>query len=455
MAMADPLPERKIDDSHVFYRDVKKRYPCIVRGEGVYLYDTDGKRYLDGCSGSLVANIGHGVKEIAQVMSGQAATIAFAHLSRFTSEPIMELSRRVAKMAPGSLSRCYFVSGGSEATESALKFARQYFVERDSKTSKYKVIARKHSFHGNTIGALSMSGDALRRRKYAPLLLPFRHIPAPYCYRCEYGLSYPGCGALCAHELERAIKMEGPENVMAFIAEPVAGAAAGAFVPPPEYYPIVREICDRYDVLFIADEVMCGMGRTGANFAIEHWGVVPDIICVAKGLSAGYIPLGAMVVKEEIWEVLYRGSGKFVHGHTYGGNPLACAVGVAVLDFMKEHDLVAGVKEKGEYLMKALEPLKENPIVGDVRGKGLMIGVELVKDKATKEPFDQKLGVAEKATMCALEKGLVVYPHGGAADGIRGDHFLVGPPFVISKAEMDELAAILREALDEVARQFS
>ncbi|HHV78661.1 MAG TPA: aspartate aminotransferase family protein [Firmicutes bacterium] len=444
-----------MNDSNVFYRDVKKTYPVIVRGEGVYLWDKDGNRYLDGCAGALVANIGHGVAEVAKAMAEQASQLGFAHGSRFTTPAQIGFARRIAEQAPGSLKKVYFISGGSEATESALKLARQYYLERDKKSQKYKIIARWHSYHGNTIGALSMSGHAPRRRKYQPLLCSFPHIPACYCYRCEFGLTYPGCQLRCAYALEDAIKMEGPENIAAFIAETVVGAAAGALVPPPEYYRIIREICDRYDVLFIADEVMCGIGRTGKFFAIEHWGVVPDIIACAKGLGSGYTPLGAIIVKDEIWDVFKKGSGKFVHGHTYGGNPVSCATGCAVFDYLMEKGLVQNAAIMGDYLKKRLsEGLESNPIVGDVRGLGLMIGVELVKDKATKAPFDASQGVAEMATKACIKHGVVVYPGQGCADGVNGDQFLIGPPLCIRKSEVDELVEGVIAGLKDTAAEL-
>lgn len=447
--------EEEMNDANVFYRDVKKKYPVLVKGEGVYIWDREGKRYIDGCAGALVCNIGHGVKEIAQVMAAQAEQLSFAHGSRFSSPAIIGLARRIAEKAPGSLNKVYFVSGGSEATESALKLARQYFLERDKKSQKYKVIARWHSYHGNTIGALSMSGHVPRRRKYQPLLCDFPHIPAPYCYRCAFNLKYPECDLKCAWALEQAIKMEGPENVAAFIAEPVVGAAAGALVPPAGYYEVIREICTKYDVLFIADEVMCGLGRTGKFFAIEHWGVVPDVIVCAKGLGSGYTPLGAMIVKDEIWEVFRQGSGKFVHGYTYGGNPLSCAVGCAVFDYLQKHNLVENAAVMGDYLKSRLKELEAtNPIVGEVRGLGLMLGIELVKDKRTKEPFDASMGIAERATLACMKHGVVVYPGQGCADGVNGDQFLVGPPLIISKREADELVEGIKAGLDELAAEL-
>ncbi len=435
----------------VFFRNVQKHYPLIVRGEGVYLYDDEGNRYLDACSGSLVSNLGHGVEEVAKALYEQARTVAFTHLSRFASQAILDLGERVDSIAPPGLTRLYLVSGGSEATESCLKMARQYFLERDGTSEKHVVISRWNSFHGNTVGAMSMSGDS-RRRSYRPYLLDFPHINAPYCYRCPYERTPDSCGVPCAYELGDTINRVGPEYVSAFMAEPVVGAAAGALVPPPEYFPVIREICDEHDVLFIADEVMTGFGRTGEHFAMGHWDVVPDLMSLAKGMAAGYMPLGAVLAKEEIWETFWRGSGNFVHGHTYGGNPLACAAGVAVLDYYLEHDLVENSARMGQLLMEELQPLNDNPIVGDVRGRGLMIGVELVADRETKEPFAHGSGkTAQKATALLMERGVVVYPGGGTVVGRAGDHFLIGPPLVINEDEVRELAAGVIAGLGELA----
>jgi len=424
---------------NVFYRNLKKEYLEVDYGKGIYLFDKQGKRYIDACSGSAVANLGHSDERIIKAMTEQAQKVAFTHLSRWTSGPIRELADLVAGLAPGSVNKLYLVSGGSEATESALKMARQYYLERDGKSGKYRIISRWKSFHGNTIGALSMTGDR-RRKKYTPLLLDFPHTAPAYCYRCPFDKNVETCGVECALDLERVIKAEGPDSIAAFIVEPVVGAASGALVPHKDYFKIIRQICDHYDILFIADEVMAGFGRTGFMFAIEDYGVVPDMICVAKGMSAGYIPLGGVVAKDEIYEVFKRGSGAFVHGHTYGGNPLAAAVAVAVIKALIEDNLVENSKVVGEYLLKQLrKKLLKLWYVGDVRGKGLMQGVELVKNKETKEPFPASLGLAEKLTVTLVKYGVIVYPGGGMADGENGDQFLLAPPLIITKAEADDL----------------
>jgi len=437
---------------HVFYRAPAERYPFAIRSEGVYIYDQEGKRYLDGAAGggALVSNIGHGVSEVVEAMAQQAKTLTFAHGSRFTTHPQEEFAEAIVSMASGDLSRVYFVSGGSEATETALKMARQYHVERGNIT-KHKVIARWISFHGNTLGALSMTGHVARRRLYDPYLLDFPHIPPAYCYRCPYDSTYPDCSLKCAHALEDAILMAGPENVSAFIAEPVVGAAAAAIHPPPEYFSIIRGICDNYDVLLITDEVMCGCGRTGRYFAIDHWGVVPDLVATAKGLGSGYVPLGAVVARSEVFKTFEKGSGRFQHGHTYQGNPLACAVGLAVLRFTRDRRLVEKAAENGTYLLQKLEELRDgHPMVGDVRGKGLMLGMEFVRDKKAREPFPPQQKVGYLVANAAFEEGLIVYPGAGSVDGQRGDHILIGPPLVIETSEIDSLVKMLDLALTKV-----
>lgn len=436
---------------NVFYRNLKREYKEVARGEGIYLFDTEGKRYIDACAGSAVANLGHAHPGVVAALGQQAEKVAFTHLSRWTSVPIKELADMVAGLAPGSLNKLYLVSGGSEATESALKMARQYYLERDGKTSKYRVISRWHTYHGNTIGALSMTGDK-RRKKYAPLLLDFPHIPSPYCYRCLYHKEVDTCNAECAYELEKAIRREGSDTIAAFMAEPIIGAASGALVPHGDYFKIIREICDHYDILFIADEVMTGFGRTGKMFAMEYFDAVPDMMCIAKGMSAGYIPLGAVIVKDEIYKVFKNGSGAFVHGHTYGGNPLAAAVALEVIKTLKQDNLVENSRQVGEYLLQRLkEELLPFWYVGDVRGKGLLQGVEIVKDKKSKEAFPVSLGLAEKLTVTLMKHGVIVYPGQGNADGENGDQFLLAPPLIISREQADELIAGMVSGFTEFA----
>lgn len=436
----------------VFPRDMARTYPVLVRGEGVYVFDEQGRRYLDAMGGVAVVNIGHGVDEIADAMADQARRLAFSHSVMFSNRPMIDLAERVAGLAPDGLNSVYFVSGGSEANETAIKLARQYHVERGS-GSKSLVIGRWQSYHGATLGALSASGHVSRRRKYAPLLKDFPHIPPPYCYRCPLGQTHPSCHIACADELERAILQHGPENVAAFIAEPITGAASGAVVPPAEYFPRIREICDRYDVLLIADEVITGFGRTGEVFAMSHWGVVPDMITVAKGMGSGYAALAAVVVHDRIRSVFADSSSPFVHGFTYGGNPLACAVGVAVLDLVQREGLFERAAELGTYFFNAAERLRAHPSVGDIRGRGLMMGIELVRDRDSREPFPAELRFADRLARLALDRGLYVYPGSGCIDGVRGDHILICPPFVIRKSEIDLIFELLDQTLADLERE--
>ncbi len=439
---------------NVFYRNVRRSYLEVDHGEGVYLYDTDGKKYLDACSGAAVSNLGHADPRIIQAMIEQAQKVEFCHLSRWTSKAAKELASLVADLTPGTLNKLYLVSGGSEATESALKMARQYFLERDGKSSKYRIISRWKAYHGNTIGALSMTGDK-RRKKYAPLLLNFPKVAPCYCYRCPFDAKPESCGLPCAHDLERVLLLEGSDSISAFISEPVVGAACGAVVPHADYFKIIRETCDRHDILFIDDEVMAGFGRTGPMFAIEDFGVIPDMICVAKGMSAGYSPLGGVIAKDEIFDAFLKGSGAFVHGHTYGGNPLSAAVAVAVVKVLVKDNLVENSRTIGKYLLERLqEKLLPFWFVGDVRGKGLMQGVEFVRDKKTKEPFPVSFGLAEKITQTLLKHGLVVYPGTGNADGENGDQFLLAPPLILTKDQADEIVAGMTAGFSEFEQEL-
>jgi adenosylmethionine-8-amino-7-oxononanoate aminotransferase len=439
---------------HVFYRVPRQIYPKADRAEGVYLYDTEGKKYIDGSGGAAVVGIGHGIKEITEAMVRQAERISFAHSSHFTSQSAIDLASKLVGLSPKGLNRVYFLSGGSEAVETSIKLARQYQVER-GKPHKYKVISRWTSYHGNTLGALALSGHTGRRRYYLPLIQHTPHIVPAYCYRCPFGLRPEKCELECALDLEKTLLYEGPDFVSAFIAEPIVGATAGALVPKDGYFQKIREICDHYDILFIADEVMTGIGRTGKNFGVDHWGVVPDMIVAAKGLSSGYTPLFAVIVKEEIHQIIKEGSGAFVHGHTFNQNPLSCAIGCAVIDYLIKHDLVSRTAKMGEYFLRALQSLTRHEIVGDVRGKGLFAGVEFVKDKKTKEPFDLKLKLNDLIASRAFEKGLITYPGGGGADGIKGDHLLLAPPFIITEEQIDKMVSILDETIVEISKEVT
>jgi adenosylmethionine-8-amino-7-oxononanoate aminotransferase len=442
------LSEIKTPTEHVLVRDFARRYIVADRAEGVYVWDEDGNRYLDGAGGvSAVVSIGHGVQEIADVAAEQARKLAYAPMHMFTHPPISELAHLVAEMAPGSLDKVWFVSGGSEATENAVKLARQYHLVA-GRPSKSLVISRWQSFHGATIAALGYGGHTFRRRQYLPMFENSPHIPPAYRYRCEYCGDRPACTLQCADALEREIRRQGAENVAAFIDEPVVGAALAAVPAPPGYFQRIREICDRYDVLFIADEVMTGFGRTGENFGIDHSGVVPDLIATAKGMSGGYTPLGGVIARSEIVEMLEREHSNFVAGHTYVGNPLSTAIGVAVLRYMQRHGLIENARVQGRYLDAELRRLMDrHPIIGDVRGSGLMIGLELVSDRALKTPFPPALGLAWRIADLALEQGLIVYPLQGCVDGVEGDMIKLSPPLCITESEIDELVSAFDIAL--------
>lgn len=441
------------NEGHVFYRNPNRHYPTAVRGEGIYIFDSEDKRYIDGSGGAVVVSIGHNVPEIKQAMLDQANAIAFAHGSQFTSQPAEDLAEKLTDLAPPGLNRVYYLSGGSEAIETAVKMARQYQVDR-GRPSKYKIISRWTSYHGNTLGALALGGHTGRREYYQPLIQHTPHIAPAYCYRCPYKLTPERCGLECADELEQMILYEGPDSVSGFLAEPVVGATAGALVPHPGYFERIREICDRYDVLLMVDEVMTGLGRTGRSFAMEHWSVSPDMIVCAKGLAGGYSPIFCVITREEVHRTIKEGTGHFIHGHTYSQNPLSCSVALAVLSYIETHDLVRRSAARGEYLLRRLESLYKHPIVGDVRGLGLFAGVELVQDRSSKRPFDPALKLAQRISNRAFHNGLIIYPGSGGADGIHGDHLLIAPPFIISEEEIDELVSLLDTSIAETTEEL-
>ncbi len=445
-AAAGCVTSPAIAGGSVFPLDPTRSYPVLVRGEGVWVEDETGKRYLDAVAGIAVVNVGHGRARVAEAMRRQAATLAYCISNIFANEPARDLADRLGRLTPGDLKHFQFTSGGSEATEVAIKLARQYHLER-GRPDKHVVIGRQQSYHGATLGALSVGGMPARRKKFEPLLLDFPRMAPNYCYRCPFGKTYPGCELECARDLEDVIRRTGADRVAAFIAEPVVGAACGATVPPREYFPIVREVCDRYDVLFIADEVITGLGRTGRNFAIEHWGVTPDLLTMAKGLSGGYAPLGAVAISDKVADVFRAGGAAFDHIFTYGANPLAAAAGCEVLDILVEERLVERAAGLSEGFFARGRRLLDHPIVGDVRGLGLLMGVELVRDPETRLPFPPERKAAAVVAAEALRRGLVLYPSSGTADGVAGDHFLVCPPLTITESELDLLFAILDTSL--------
>jgi adenosylmethionine-8-amino-7-oxononanoate aminotransferase len=415
--------------SHVFPRHCRVSPPVVAGGEGCYLIDESGKRYLDASGGAAVSCLGHGDREVIEAIKAQLDRIAFAHTGFFTSEPAEKLADLLVANAPAGLEKVYLVSGGSEATEAAIKLARQYWVEK-GEPQRGRLIARKQSYHGNTIGALSAGGNEWRRAQFGPLLLDVSHIDPCYEYRLKRDdESLEDYGQRAAQALEDEILRLGPETVMAFIAEPVVGATAGALAPAPGYFRRIREICDRYGVLLILDEVMCGMGRTGALFACETDGVAPDIACIAKGLGAGYQPIGAMLCTAEIYDAIAQGSGFFQHGHTYIGHPTAAAAGLAVVSAILERGLVPRVRAQGAALDERLRArFGQHAHVGDIRGRGLFRGIELVADRESKAPFDPDRGLAAKVKKAAFAEGLICYPMAGTIDGRRGDHVLLAPP---------------------------
>jgi len=434
---------------YTIHPSLRRKMPVIDYGKGVYLYDKDGNRYLDGCGGAMTASIGHAVPEIVEAMREQASKITFAYRFQFTSEPAQKLSSMIAEMAPGSVNWSFYANSGSEATELAIKMARKYFLDK-GQPSKYWIISRWTSYHGITLGALSLSGNIRRRFRYTPLLHNFPDMYPPYCYNCLFEKTYPECNCYCARQLEHVIHQITPEYVAGFISEPLIGASGAAIYGPPEYYKIIREICDEYDVLLIADEVITGFGRTGKNFGIEHWDVEPDIICFGKGVSAGYTPLSGITVSDEIYNTIKEGSGTFAPGHTLASNPLSTAVGYRVLQYIKEHNLVEASREKGEYLKKRFEELMEkHPMIGEVRGKGLMLGIEFVKDREKKVFFEAAEGATEAVVKGCFDNGLIIYPAKGAYNGVKGDSILITPPLVINKEEMDEMVEILDKVIGE------
>ena len=435
--------------SHIFPRHTKSAPPVAVGGEGCYLIDSTGKRYLDGSGGAAVSCLGHGDTAVTEAIKAQLDKLAFAHTGFLTSEPAEALADLLIAHAPGRLDRVYLVSGGSEATEAAIKLARQYWVEK-GEPQRARLIARKQSYHGNTIGALSAGGNEWRRAQFGPLLLDVSHIDPCYDYRYRAeGESPEAYGRRAADALEAEILRLGPETVMAFMAEPVVGATAGALPPAPGYFRRIREICDTYGVLLILDEVMCGMGRTGTLFACEQDGVAPDILCIAKGLGAGYQPIGAMLCTSDIYDAIAGGSGFFQHGHTYIGHPVAAAAGHAVVSAILDRGLVDRVKVQGDKLMARLQDrFGQHPHIGDLRGRGLFRGIELVDDRDSKAPFDPSRGIAGKIKKAAFEAGLICYPMAGTIDGRSGDHVLLAPPFIIEDAQLDELVDKLSGAID-------
>ncbi|MBZ5529920.1 MAG: aspartate aminotransferase family protein [Acidobacteriia bacterium] len=435
----------------LFPRNFRKDYPRAVRGEGCWIYSSDGKKYLDAAGQAAVVSIGHGVASIGRAMADQAAQLAFAHTSQFHTPVAEKLAERLLALAPAGMrngGRIHFTSGGSEATETAIKLARQFHIERGEQ-ERFRIVSRRQSYHGSTLGAMAVSGNVARRQPYQPLLPEWGHIAPCFCYHCPLNLQFPQCELACANELETLLQNESG-NVAAFMFEPIVGATLGAAAPPAGYAQRLAEICRRHDILLIADEVMTGMGRTGRNFAVEHYGVEPDIITVGKGVASGYAPLGALIVGPRVVEAFAQGSGAFQHGFTYQAHPVSMAAGNAVLDVLEEKNLFTCLEEAGRDLFASLEPLKAHPHVGDIRGLGLLAGVEFVQDKASRTPFPREEKICEKIRQAAMEHGVLTYPTQGCVDGLRGDHILLAPPFIVSQEECAMIASAIAAALKQV-----
>ena len=435
--------------NHIFGRTAKSNMPVAVKGDGCYIIDAQGKRYFDGSGGAAVSCLGHSNEAVRAAVREQIDRLEFAHTGFFTTPVAEALADKLIAHAPEGIDRVYLVSGGSEAVEASIKLARQYFLEI-GQPKRQHVIARRQSYHGNTLGALAAGGNEWRRAQFAPLLVSTTHVSPCYAYRDQRTDETPEqYGLRVANELESEIQRLGPDTVMAFIAEPVVGATSGAVPSVPGYFKRIREICDQHGVLLILDEVMCGMGRTGHLFACEHDGITADIITIAKGLGAGYQPIGAMLTSQKIFDAIASGSGFFQHGHTYLGHPVAAAAANAVLDLLTADAMMQRVKTQGEKLQAALQNvLGDHPHVGDIRGRGLFRGIELVQDRTTKATFDPARKLHAKVKANAFERGLICYPMGGTIDGLHGDHVLLAPPFIIEDTQIDEVVSKLAESIE-------
>jgi adenosylmethionine-8-amino-7-oxononanoate aminotransferase len=436
-------------EGHVFYRKLTRDYPEIVRGEGCYLWDEHGQRYLDGSGGAFVANIGHGVREIADAIAEQASRIAYLSGAAFTSPPAEALATELSALTPGDLDHIYFLTSGSEAVEAALKLARQYWVE-SGRPEKQDIISLSPGYHGNTLLAMSASARPHYTTFFREWIVDVHRVPAPLAYYCACRGADASCAVCSGEVLEQKILEVGADRIAAFIAEPVGGSSTGATVPRQDYWRTVREICDRHHVLFIADEVACGAGRTGTWSALEPYGVTPDIMTMGKGIAGGYTPLSAVAAPRRIVDVIARGSGALAHAQTFSHHPVLCAAGLATLRYLREHALVSRAATMGRVLHDKLAALLDLPHVGDVRGRGMLAGIDLVLDRDTRTPFPRKAKVAERFTDAALLAGLMVWPNMGHANGVDGDIIMLAPPFIIEQSQIDELVTRFRAAYDHV-----
>ncbi|TXC90474.1 aspartate aminotransferase family protein [Metabacillus litoralis] len=442
--------------SYLIKPNLTESYPVVTHGKGIYLYDDKGKQYIDGSSGAVTASIGHAIPEIIDAMHSQAKHVSFVYRSQFTSDPAEKLASKLNQLVCDKEDYwSFFVNSGSEATETALKVALQYWQEQ-GENKKQKILSRWVSYHGITIGALSMSGHVSRRERFVALLEDYPTVSAPYCYQCSLQLIHPTCQLACAKELETAILREGAENIAAFIAEPIVGAAGGVIIPPQGYYEQIKEICDRNQILFISDEVMTGIGRTGKMLGLDHWSVKADIIALGKGMSAGYAPIAATLVSEKVMTPILKGSNSIMSGHTYSANPQSAAAALAVLTYIEDHSLLDLVKTNGEYLLDELKNASKSiDIIGEVRGKGLLIGVEFVSNKDTRMPFSKDISITNYVVQKAKEKGLLIYPSSAGKEGAYGDAVIISPPFIIEKHEIDQLVKLFIEAVLEVESELS
>jgi adenosylmethionine-8-amino-7-oxononanoate aminotransferase len=440
------------NDAAVFPRRFGKEFPVAVRGEGSWIFSADGRKFLDAAGQAAVVNIGHGVPEIGRAMAEQSTQLAFAHTSRFHSTPAEKLASRLLALAPSNFQkggRVYFTSGGSEATETAIKLVRQFHLEK-GQPARHRILSRRQSYHGSTLGAMTVSGNVARRAPYQPMLAEWGHIAPCFCYHCPFEKTFPQCQLACADDLDSMLGGNNSDSAAAFVFEPVVGATLGAAVPPEGYVGRIAEICRKRGVLLIADEVMTGIGRTGKPFAVQHWGVEPDIILAGKGIASGYAPLGAVLVAPNVVDAFERGSGAFEHGFTYQAHPVATTAGNAVLDYIEAHNLFDRVAPAAQSLSAALAPLKSHRHVGEVRGLGLLVGIEFVLDKSTRTPFDASQSIAERIRAAAMEDGVLTYPTQGCVDGTRGDHILLAPPFIVTTEQSALIAKALAAALDRV-----
>jgi len=444
------MATKKVHSLSVF---INREYPSIVRGEGIYLFDDQGRKYTDATGGPLVCTLGHGVPEMAAAMAEQARKVAFVYRFDFTTPELEACCRRICEKTGGVMDRVFTVAGGSEAVEIAVKLARKYQIESGN-PSKYKVISRWMSYHGMTNGALALSGFPFRKADYVPNLSTGYHIAPAYCYRCWFNLKPETCNLECAQALENEILCQGPQTVAAFIAEPVSGMSLAAAAPRSDYFRKIREICDRYGLLLILDEVMTGFGRTGKYFAFQHYDIAPDILALGKGISGGFFPMGAAAATAKVVDTIAAGTGIFAAGHTWAGNPLAAAVALKAMEILDRDGLIDRAAEMGEYLALKLEVLRSHPIVGDIRGKGLMRGVEFVGNRESREPLDPKLMFWAQLHQEAQRNGMVVECAGGCDRGQAGDMLLLGPPFIATKSEIDDIVATLNRIIGKLGENL-